>query len=87
METIGLDFNALSELQRKTYATVLDSLEEATQISFANHIKRGCNTDEASFRAEITTIITATATSILGTIVGNNNRILYQLREAGLISD
>jgi len=85
METIGLSFNDMVARQAAEWKRLAGATEEQRQISIANHISRGCSADEAQFRATITGEIAKFNTAVLTVIDANNQRILLDLKEAGLL--
>ncbi|MFC2072476.1 hypothetical protein ACFLUU_07235 [Chloroflexota bacterium] len=86
METIGFNFNDLVNIQTTALNRVDGATEEQKQLSIANHISRGCSQDEAQYRATITGEMTAITISLLATIDANNKRILFDLKETGILS-
>ncbi|MFC1963570.1 hypothetical protein ACFLVL_03005 [Chloroflexota bacterium] len=86
MNNIGLTFDEMSKTHAKYLRETLENFDDVIAASVAQYLTGGFSEDEASFRAENSAQITASATAILATIAENNHRILTNLKEAGLLT-
>jgi len=86
METIGLNFNKMVDIQAWEHQRARESIEENVQASIARYIKQGYSRKEAVFKAGITAGIAANVTGILAVIDANNQRLLSNLKEIGLFN-
>ena len=85
METIGLNIGEMTNLLISLKAKLTKDQEGNVQANTTRFIDDGCTEDEAGFMAKVIGIQSVDTSAIIGIIIENNNRILSDLKNAGLL--
>ena len=86
MEKIGLSLNEIIEIQASEYQRALSEFEEDVQSYIAQYTSQGNSDEEAAYKAELATRISADVYGILAVIDANNQRLFSELNEIGLLN-